>query len=147
MGLGSFKIINEGLQWRGNMGFPKIIMPWPKIEAIDIEGEVSSRVRASAVVVLGVLGLGARKRRRDTHMTVVTDEGEFGFLFEKTAPEVVRTKLRPVLTALAASAAEMPAPSSTPLSVADELAKLATLKETGVLSDEEFAAAKARLLK
>jgi hypothetical protein len=35
---------------------------------------------------------------------------------------------------------------ASPLSVADELAKLAQLKEAGVLTEEEFAAQKAKLL-
>jgi hypothetical protein len=43
--------------------------------------------------------------------------------------------------------AEAIAQTVTPqVSVADELAKLAQLKEAGVLTDEEFAAQKARLL-
>lgn len=37
-------------------------------------------------------------------------------------------------------------PSGDSASVADELLKLASLKESGLLNDEEFAAAKARLL-
>jgi Short C-terminal domain len=43
-------------------------------------------------------------------------------------------------------AAVAAAKASSPVSLADELAKLVALKEQGVLSEEEFAAAKARLL-
>jgi len=39
-----------------------------------------------------------------------------------------------------------PAPTGAGFSVADELAKLAQLRDTGVLSSEEFAAQKAKLL-
>jgi hypothetical protein len=39
-----------------------------------------------------------------------------------------------------------PAPAPVPAGSADELAKLAQLKEAGVLTEDEFTAAKARLL-
>lgn len=46
----------------------------------------------------------------------------------------------------AAPAAQAPAPPVGGVDVVAELQKLASLKEAGVLSDEEFAAAKAKLL-
>lgn len=48
--------------------------------------------------------------------------------------------------AAAAPAAQAPAPPVGGVDVVAELQKLASLKEAGVLSDEEFAAAKAKLL-
>jgi hypothetical protein len=39
-----------------------------------------------------------------------------------------------------------PAPPAAPANVADEIQRLASLKEQGILSDDEFAAAKAKLL-
>lgn len=48
--------------------------------------------------------------------------------------------------AAAAPAAQAPAPPAGGVDVVAELQKLASLKEAGVLSDEEFAAAKAKLL-
>lgn len=39
-----------------------------------------------------------------------------------------------------------PAPAAEPVDVAEQLQKLAALKEQGVLTDEEFAAQKAKLL-
>lgn len=47
---------------------------------------------------------------------------------------------------VAPTRAPAPASTSAPGNLADDLAKLATLRESGVLTDEEFAAAKARLL-
>ncbi|HVA59454.1 MAG TPA: hypothetical protein VNG13_02825 [Mycobacteriales bacterium] len=100
MGMGTLKITDEGLQWRANLG-PKVVMPWAKIEAVDVEGETTRRVTAARAMTLGVFALAARKSGRDTHLTVATADAEYGFLFEKTAPEVVRTKLRPLPSALA----------------------------------------------
>jgi len=48
--------------------------------------------------------------------------------------------------AAAAPAAQAPAPPAGGVDVVAELQKLASLKEAGALSDEEFAAAKAKLL-
>jgi len=51
--------------------------------------------------------------------------------------------------AVAAAAAAAPAPAAAPaggVDVVAELSKLAELKNAGILSDEEFAAAKAKLL-
>jgi len=48
--------------------------------------------------------------------------------------------------AAAAPAAQAPAPPVGGVDVVAELQKLASLKEAGALSDEEFAAAKAKLL-
>jgi hypothetical protein len=44
------------------------------------------------------------------------------------------------------TAAPTPAPAAGDASVGDQLQQLATLKDQGVLSDEEFTAAKAKLL-
>jgi hypothetical protein len=41
---------------------------------------------------------------------------------------------------------DVPVPSSGPVSVADELQKLADLRDRGVLTQEEFEAQKAKLL-
>jgi hypothetical protein len=41
---------------------------------------------------------------------------------------------------------EAPAPAAGPSNIADEIQRLAGLKDQGILSDEEFAAAKAKLL-
>jgi Short C-terminal domain len=48
--------------------------------------------------------------------------------------------------AAAAAAAPPPAPAAAPVDVTAELMKLADLKAAGVLTDAEFAAAKAKLL-
>jgi len=61
----------------------------------------------------------------------------------------VRAKIQPFLTAAGVPCLDdEPAAVSaaTPMSEADELAKLANLRDTGVLSEEGFAAEKARLL-
>jgi hypothetical protein len=147
MRLGSLKVTEEGMQWRGNLGTPKVVMPWASLEGIVVDGEISGRVRKSAVATFGVFGLGAKKRQQDTHITVVTSTAEYGFLVEKVAPEVVRTKLRPVLKAMPSDEpTSAPVVTAPPVSIADELTKLAALRDQGILSPAEFEAQKAELL-
>ena len=55
--------------------------------------------------------------------------------------------VNPGMAAVAGSAAPQPPPAAAaPVDVADQLRKLANLRDEGILSDEEFAAQKARLL-
>ncbi len=149
MGMGTFKVTEDGLQWRSNLG-RKLAMPWAAIEAIDIEGETSKRVTATRVLTLGVFALAAKKEKRDTHMTVATDAAEHAFVFERTPPEVIKSKLRPVLVALSAigaTAVAPPSPGDGPrLSVADEIKKLAALRDAGILTEDEFQSQKMKLL-
>lgn len=60
-----------------------------------------------------------------------------GYLNEKQWNERKQTDINPIHSGLH---------RQTPFSVADELSKLATLKEQGVLSDEEFSKQKSKLL-
>lgn len=52
----------------------------------------------------------------------------------------------PPAAAAPAPAPAAPAPATSPVSIADELKKLGELRDAGVLTDEEFAAQKAKLL-
>lgn len=58
--------------------------------------------------------------------------------------DALATELRALLADRARSAAQVTPPTQN--SVADELTKLATLRDQGILTDEEFTAQKARLL-
>jgi hypothetical protein len=65
----------------------------------------------------------------------------------KDLTELLRNHIAPGGSAGATASAPPPVqPAAAPLSVADEIAKLAHLRDSGVLSEDEFAAQKARLL-
>ena len=87
-----------------------------------------------------------------THLSVVTNSYTCGFGIYRTGASEVRSSLArwtEWLPAPAAPAVEAPLPAPTPKpapSVAEELTKLGSLRDQGVLSAEEFAAQKARLL-
>ena len=65
----------------------------------------------------------------------------------KTSALAVRAALSPLLRELGIPFADDgPEAATAPASAADELAKLAALRDQGVLTDAEFATQKARLL-
>ena len=103
-------------------------------------------------VEFGALGGLAGKKMKVAYLIVTTPIGAAVFHTDKLTAAELRTKyaavLLPAQAMIAArnAAPATPSPAAPPLSVADELAKLARLKADGVLTEEEFAAQKARLL-
>jgi Short C-terminal domain len=86
-----------------------------------------------------------------TVLRIATTSAEYVFVsnaFDNNALQMFLTPVQPrIRQAQANSALPVPSPQGgAALSVADELTKLAQLRDAGVLSDEEFAAAKTRLL-
>lgn len=136
-----------------------MLLPWKDITDLSIEGMMDAQRQRSLArtVEFGTLGGLAGKKVKSAYMTVTTDIGAAVFHTDKmTAPQLqakyaaVLAPARVLIAARnAAQAPEPPAPAppaAPPVSVADELAKLASLKADGILTEEEFAAQKARLL-
>ncbi len=139
-------------------------IPWSEIVGLDIEGPESAarRITATRMLTLGVFSLAAQKKEKLAVMIVRLRSGEEAIFdtAKLTAPEL-KGKLTPIMSQLRkANTTPEPvsqirpqpvtnasaAPSLTPISVADELKKLAELKDAGVLTHEEFAVQKARVL-
>jgi hypothetical protein len=132
---------------------------WNEIRAITVEGgDTTSKVTAGRLVALGVFALAAKKTQHTCYVTVTTDEGDAIFEVPKMSAPQMQAKLMPALTWLAqrnpqpaqpmewTPVAAVSTPAAHAVSVADELVKLAALRDQGVLSDDEFAAQKAKLL-
>jgi hypothetical protein len=131
-----------------------MLLAWKDVTAVSVEGMMDPQRQRSLArtVEFGVLGGVAGKTVKSAYLTVSTAIGEAIFHTAKmTAPEL-RAKYAAVLPAaehLIAQQSTRPGPTpATPVaaSVADELGKLAQLKAAGVLTEEEFAAEKAKLL-
>jgi len=134
-------------------------IPWQEITDLEVDGagSVSKRVTAGRVAVMGIFALAAKKKTKDSMLIVTTASGDQALFHSSriTALEL-REKLLPIITQIrkakadaqrSASAANAAGPTaSPPTTVADELTKLAQLRDSGILSDEEFASQKARLL-
>jgi hypothetical protein len=141
-------------------------IPWDQVIDISVDGPeaASKRVTAGRVAMMGVFALAAKKKTKSTVILIDVLGGDQAvFETAKALPREIAPKLLPlanqarkygaarstsssggVQTGSAPAPSAAPAPAS--LSVVDELAKLADLHERGVLSDEEFAAGKSKLL-
>lgn len=134
---------------------------WVKIDqirSIEVSGGQVAKNKIGAEVAFGVLGgLGAKGAKDQTTVVVRMESGETGYFeIDRVAPTAVLAKLTPwmrehgIPTYDEARHAELlsaaGAPSAAPLSVADEISKLAELRSSGAITDGEFAAQKAKLL-
>jgi hypothetical protein len=150
-------------------GFSTIFtIPWNQVLDLEVEGpeNASKRVTAGRALALGVFALAAKKTTKSAVLIVKLRSGEEAiFQTEKFTAAELRAKLVPITSQLrkanaptspTAQAATFAPPSAAPasngplpaaaMSVADELKKLAELKDAGLLTDEEFAGQKAKLL-
>jgi Short C-terminal domain len=109
-----------------------------------VTGAVEGMLAAS------VLNSLTSRTQINTILRLATPASEYIFLSHATEVAALRLALTPVQPRIRQAQvvlqSQPPTATGTPLSVADELGKLAQLRDNGVLSDTEFASAKARLL-
>lgn len=139
----------------GTMSAKKLVIQWADCTGVTVDGGQVAKRRIGAVAVFGVLGGLAGKGGEDrSFLSIYRKDGAVAcYQIDKQSPQAVRAKLSPLLVKVgvpflddpAAAQATPPSPASQ-VSVADELTKLAALRDAGVISDEEFAAQKAKLL-
>lgn len=149
---GVLVVDGDGLHMRGIREL--FVIPWSAVVHVAVEGaeEASRRVTAGRVMAMGIFALAAKKKTGTTYLGVQTEGYTAGFEMEGTGAGEVRAKIAPWTQRLspppvpeaAPQAPQAAAPATTGL--ADELAKLAVLRDQGVLTQEEFDAQKARLL-
>lgn len=120
-------------------------IPVGEIVAITIDSEVTSKSHAGRALMFGVLA-GGKSSQTDAIVTITVRNGETAiFKVGKMSPSRVQAKLSPWIAAHVAPAASPAAAPAADASV-DQLQGLAALHASGALTDEEFTAAKARLL-
>ncbi|WP_249021626.1 SHOCT domain-containing protein [Conexibacter sp. S30A1] len=142
---GDLRVTAEGFEYKATLG-SRVRIPWAAVEDIDVSNQATRRVTATRVLAVGVLALAAQKSEVLRYVHIADKNTVFTFAI-KAPQDKVLAAMRPVLDALNRQAQPEPAQPRTAVgSVADELAKLASLRDSGVLSDEEFAAQKAKLL-
>jgi hypothetical protein len=128
------------------------------VESFELGGGQVAKSKLGAAILFGVLGAVADKDAKDRAEMVVhlkTGDAAFFFLQDVSAFEI-RAKLMPLAreagvpfkdeTDEKASQRDAAAQADSTGSLADELTKLAQLQESGFLTAEEVAAAKAKLL-
>lgn len=118
---------------------------------ISIEGsqQVSRRVTATRLLTIGIFALAAQKKKveKESFLTLILNNGQEVIFHKKgKSPTELKSKLAPVLSKIKQGTSPNAAPTLQPISVADELSKLAVLRNQGVISAEEFEKQKSKLL-
>jgi hypothetical protein len=144
------KAIGLGRQMPGAFapvtGPEQVLLPIGHVESIEVTGRAIATSRLIPVLLLGVLGLAAKASKMQTTVVVrTTDEEALYFLLDHQAPEQVKALLTPHLKRVGVPFHDEP--SSGPADVADEIRKLAALRDDGVLTQDEFERRKAKLLR
>jgi hypothetical protein len=140
----------DGIAYRGFRDI--FVIPWDQVTSIEVEGpdSASSRVTATRLATLGVFALAAKKKSASAAIVVEVSSGETAiFHSDKVAAGVVQTKLLPITARLSRAATPVqasPEGAGPPASVADELMKMAQLRDQGIITNEQFEAQKAKLL-
>ena len=133
-------------------GLPlRAVVPWSNVASVSMESYSEAKSRLGPVLVFGLLGLAARTQAESTVLAVrlldggtVYYQAHLNFMtFRANVTHILRSLGVTVIDGLPVQTSPV-APATA--SVADELAKLAQLRDSGILTDEEFAAQKARLL-
>lgn len=127
-------------------------IPTSDIVDVAVEGkdEVSRRVTVTRLVATGIFAFALKKKQEDKEafVTIVLKDGqEVVFHVAKRAPMDVKVRLSKVIAHVKQNAPKAAlASAAAPASVADELAKLAKLKASGVITQAEFDKKKSDLL-
>jgi Short C-terminal domain len=124
------------------------------IDSVEITSEQAAKSKVGAVLLFGVFGLGAKGSMDRGVILVHMKSGQTGyFQVEGYSVHQLQAKLTPWLHSVkvrvgppTVEAVPLVAPPMAAHSVADEIAKLGALKTQGLLTEEEFAAQKAKLL-
>ena len=127
----------------------KVEIPVADIVSVATGSEMVGKRRTGAVLAFGVLGLAGKGTKTEGSIAISLSSGEEAYF---TVPKYTDVKIKAALAgwmgkhAIAWTDELDDAPVASPTSKADELEKLALLHGDGILTDEEFAAAKADLL-
>ena len=138
-------------------------IPWEDVADITVEGpqEAEKRFTATRLIALGPLGLAFKKSKKGSKEAIITLTTVSGdqavFHVAKKLPREIQPKLVPLALQIRTRVAAVreptpPVAEPTPHNeaaapdIAEQIEKLAALKEKGILTEDEYAAKKAELL-
>lgn len=139
----------------GTMNAKKGIVRWDEVASITTDSDQIAKRKTGAIVMFGVLGgLGGRATQERSELAVTRHDGATAYFeLDKISKAKLRGKLGPSINRrglrFADEESRGPAQPTTVIeapSLADELSKLAGLRDQGILSEDEFNEAKARLI-
>lgn len=117
--------------------------------AIEGKDEVGRRVTVTRLLAVGIFAFALKKKtkEKEAYLTLeLTDGQEVVFFVEKISPMELKTQLAQVISRVKQGAKAEQTQAVTGGSVADELTKLADLRDRGILTQDEFDAKKGQLL-
>ena len=125
-------------------------LAWEDVREIRVEGheETRQRVTAARILIAGPLALAIPKDEEFSHayVTVVATDGDVVVRIDRARPRELKVALGDVLRRPAAEpGGGGPGPGGG-IDLAGQVARLGELHRSGVLTDEEFTAAKRKLL-
>jgi hypothetical protein len=142
----SLVVDDKGLRYRGLTTI--FAIPWEQVTGMEIEGpeQASKRISGARVAMIGIFALAAKKKVKSAVITVVTKDGdEAVFQTHDWLALDLHAKLTPVLGQLHKHQPAEPTAAAAP-SDADQIRKLAELRDQGILTEAEFQAKKTELL-
>jgi hypothetical protein len=119
--------------------------------AVEGKDEVNRRVTVTRLLAVGIFAFALKKKSqdKDSFITIVLADGqEAVFHIKDKSPMELKASLAKAISQVKQQGhtAAVPPASSAQGSVADELTKLAKLKEQGVITQDEFDKKKTQLL-
>ena len=135
----------------------KGVVAWSDMAGISFDSATMKKSRAGKAVMFGVLALAAKSTQNAAEITIqLKDSNVALYTVAGMTGAQVRAKVQPFLMSngvpclddapLSTEAPSLAPAPPTPLSTADEIAKLVALRDSGAITDEEFTAYKANLM-
>ena len=125
-------------------------IPWEDVREVVVEGqeETRRRVTAARMMAVGMLALAIPKDEDASYayLTVAATDGAVVVRIDGARPQELKVQLGDVLRRPAAEPAGGQPGSGGRVDLADQVARLGELHRSGVLTAEEFTAAKRKLL-
>jgi hypothetical protein len=127
------------------------VVPFAEVASVEIAGETVAKSKVAATLAFGVVGgLASKGARNEVAFLVRTKWGAtvtYVLPDSKDGPIVIRAKVGQVLREAGIPLTDGVVPMATEaVDIADQLRKFAALRDEGLLTDDEFAAQKAKLL-
>ncbi len=144
---------SEGITIKGND--LQEYLSYSEVQALQVTGKAQTTSAgvwgfgAEGMMLAAAMNAASRKTTIYSALRIAGRSSEYVFLRNEMHPDDLSMMLTPVQPRIRHAQALAPAaatPATSSGSIADELGKLAKLRDEGVLNDAEFAAAKARLL-
>lgn len=131
----------------GNGWHPKNLIAWDQMSGVSFDTGTAKKSRAGKALAFGVLALAAKKTQDEAHLTVMLKDGNAA-LYRVVGKSglVVRGKVQPFLAAHGVPCLDDGVSAAAAVSAADEIGKLAALRDAGAITADEFVAHKAALL-